>query len=103
MEATVMQQEPPPDKIVAIYDLRAAVETKVRAEVAADISPTPSARDALLNATLEVESKTQDAIDACLHCGRPHTDDDPPCAGPDEPPDNVVPIDFGGPRRPAAG
>lgn len=101
MGPSVMQQEPPRDKIVAIYDLRAAVESKVRAEVAADISPSLAARDALLTATLEVESKTQDAIDACMYCGRSHAGDDPPCDdSPQRPRDNVVPVDFGGPRGP---
>jgi hypothetical protein len=64
-------------KVDAIYDLRDAVEQKVHAEVALEREDSPRARDALLEATLEVESKTQDAIDVCGECGRPHAQGQP--------------------------
>lgn len=56
----------PDDKITVIYELRDAVEAKVRAEYALAQTDTPEARDALLDATLNVEEKTQDAIEAVL-------------------------------------
>lgn len=56
------------DKIVAIYNLRAAVEAKMRAEQAFGRVPTPDTRSALLDATLDVEAKTQQAIDICHAC-----------------------------------
>ncbi len=70
-----------PDKVQAIYELRKAAEHKAFAEVAVDREGTPEARDALLDATLQLEAKTQDAIEVCHFCGRPH-------AG------NVVEVDF---------
>lgn len=60
------------DKVAAIYDLRQAVEAKVHAEVALEVQPSPDKRAALLDATLEVEAKTQDAIEVCHECGLPH-------------------------------
>ena len=64
------------NKIDAIYDLRAAVEQQVHAEHAAAEIGTPEARDVLLDATLNVEAKTQDAIEACHDCGRVHASDE---------------------------
>jgi hypothetical protein len=63
------------DKITAIYDLREAVETKVRAEAALDDRPAADTRAALLDATLDVEAKTQKAIDVCHECGHAHETD----------------------------
>jgi hypothetical protein len=60
------------DKVAAIYDLRKAVEAKVHAEVALAKQPSPDKRAALLDATLEVEAKTQDAIEVCHESGLPH-------------------------------
>ena len=60
---------PSREKIDAIYDLRDAAEAKVRLEAAVDETPTPAARDALLDATLDLEAKTQHAIEACHECG----------------------------------
>jgi hypothetical protein len=65
------------DKVEAIYDLRQAVEQKVHAEIALLQENTPDKRDALLDAALSVESKTQDAIETCIHCGRPHIAEEP--------------------------
>jgi hypothetical protein len=63
------------DKIDAIYDLRDAVETKTRLEAAVDDRPTADAREALLDATLEVEARTQHAIEVCHECGHVHSAD----------------------------
>jgi hypothetical protein len=75
------------EKIDAIYELREAVETKVRAEHALELVPSPEARVALLEATLDVESKTQTAIDVCHECGRAHGLDD-------EHGGNVIEVNF---------
>jgi hypothetical protein len=81
------------EKIEAIYDLREAVETKVHAEHALELVPSPATRSALLDATLDVEAKTQAAIDVCHDCGLPHAAEDehgtPPARG------NVISVDFG--------
>jgi hypothetical protein len=60
------------NKIDAIYDLRAAVESKAHLEHVFAADTSPAARDALLAAQLDVEAKTQDAIDVCHECGHPH-------------------------------
>ena len=61
-----------PEKVEAIYSLREAAEAKVLAELKADAERTPAARDALLDAQIELESKTQDALQACHECGHAH-------------------------------
>jgi hypothetical protein len=76
------------DKISAIYDLRAAVEAKVHAEHALELVPSPDTRAALLDATLEVEAKTQNAIDVCHECGHAHD------AGAGHGGSNVVEVNF---------
>ncbi|HWZ88347.1 MAG TPA: hypothetical protein VNW92_05835, partial [Polyangiaceae bacterium] len=58
-------------------ELREAVEEKVRAEHALERHESPRMRDALLDASLRVEAKTQTAIEACIYCGRPHAADEP--------------------------
>lgn len=80
-------------KIDAIYDLRAAVETKVRAEGALDLAPTSDAKDAYLEAIVRVEEKTQDAIDACSECGHPQPEHDHRARG-TQSGDNVIDVDF---------
>jgi hypothetical protein len=75
-------------KIAAIYNLRTAVEAKVKAEQRLKNVPSADARIALLNATLDVESKTQTAIEVCHDCGRKHEPEDTPC-------NNVIEVDFG--------
>ncbi len=80
------------EKIAAIYDLRDAVEAKVRAEHELEREPSAGARAALLDATLEMESKTQDAIDVCHACGHVHKRDEGHVAIPG---DNVIEVDFG--------
>lgn len=64
-------------KVQAIYELREATEQKVRAEIALDFGGDAESRDALLDARLNLESKTQDAIDVCHECDRPHASDAP--------------------------
>lgn len=61
-------------KINAIYNLRTAVEAKVRAEQRLALMPSADTRAALLPATLEVEEQTQSLIEACHQCGRRHAD-----------------------------
>jgi len=65
------------NKIEAIYELREAVEQKVHAEKELEVSPSAENRDALLDAQLYVESKTQDAIESCLECGTCNNADEP--------------------------
>jgi hypothetical protein len=60
------------EKIEAIYDLREAVEAKVQAEFALELVPSQDTRIALLDATLDVEAKTQAAIEVCHECGLDH-------------------------------
>lgn len=78
-------------KVDAIYSLRDAAEAKALAEVKANANPTPAARDELLAARLELESKTQDAVEACHECGNLHEADEPHYS------DNI--LDFQKPRR----
>jgi hypothetical protein len=84
------------DKVEAIFELREAVEQKVHAEIALHREGSAQARDTLLDATVQVEAKTQDAIETCHHCGRAHVAEEPHerrgrvC----ERSDNVVDVDF---------
>ncbi len=88
-----MASKSPLSKVDAIYELRDAVEAKAQPERALEDEGTPAARDALLAAQLDVEAKTQDAIDVCHECGEHHH------AGQShvvrESADNVVRVDFG--------
>jgi hypothetical protein len=79
------------EKIDAIYDLRAAVEEKTRLELTVDDQPTAGARAALLDATLEVEARTQHAIEVCHECGERHASDRTHVT----PGNNVIAVDFG--------
>ncbi len=91
-----------PDKVEAIFELREAVEEKVHAEYSAAREGSPEARDALLDATLKVNEKTQDAIEVCHSCdlphaaSEPHTTSDPRTASSriGAHVDNVVAVDF---------
>ncbi len=80
------------EKIEAIYDLRSAVEEKVRAEVKLDEQSTSETRDRLLDATLAVEAKTQRAIEVCHECGHEHAGDRHVRAVEGS---NVISVDFG--------
>lgn len=90
-----MESESHRNKIDAIYELREAVEIKVHAEHDLAATGSDAARDALLDAQLNVEAKTQDAIEVCHECGHSHE-----TAEPHEPAairerhDNVIAVDF---------
>jgi len=71
------QQSTSARKIDAIYSLRDAAAAKAVAEMHVDAEPTPASRDALLDAQLELEAKTQDAIEACHECGHAHAENEP--------------------------
>jgi len=60
------------EKVEAIFDLREAAEEHARAEIAHEQKPTPERKAELLDARLALEESTQDAIEACEYCGRPH-------------------------------
>ena len=75
-------------KIDAIYDLRRAAEEKARAEHAAAAFPSPEQRTRLLDAQLELEAKTLEAIDVCHECGREHAPGTPHLVA--DPNDNVI-------------
>lgn len=79
------------NKIEAIYAVREAAEQKAALEANVNVHPTPAARDALLAAQLTLESRTQDAIEACHYCGRNHADDE---AHGETGRDNVIDVDF---------
>lgn len=64
------------DKIDAIYKLRDAAEQKAHAERNVDEAPTPEARDALLDAQMELEKTTYRAIKVCHECGHEHATDE---------------------------
>jgi hypothetical protein len=57
------------DTIRVIYEMRDAAERKARAELKASMSHTPESAGALLDASLELEERTQDAIDHCASSG----------------------------------
>lgn len=73
------------EKIDAIYKVRDAAELKARAERDLEETPTPEARDALLDAQLDLEEKTYRAITVCHECGHEHGEREPHVAR-----DNVV-------------
>ncbi len=79
------------DKIDAIYELRDSVAAKTKLEVVAGSHPSPEVRDALLDATLDVEAKTQHAIEVCHECGHAHAGDTHVQRGPD----NLIRVNFG--------
>ncbi len=78
------------DKVDAVYELRDAVAEKTRLEAEVEAHPSMRMKDRLLAATLNVETRTQRAIEACHACGRPHRDDADACEGDS----NVVAVDF---------
>lgn len=82
------------NKVQAIYALREAAEAKVVAEYQLEVRPSEERREALLDAQLELEAKTQDAIEVCHECGLPHATDEPHS----ERGGNVIDVDFGEPR-----
>lgn len=80
------------DKIEAIYELREAADAKARADVEREAGDTPHSRDVLLDASLELEDKTQDAINLVLEDSTPLPDDVRSRIGATH--DNVVDVDF---------
>ena len=66
-----------PNKVEAIYSLRDAAEQKAVAEMMLRDQPTAKHREALLDAQMALEAKTQDAIEACHECGLAHAGDAP--------------------------
>jgi len=66
-----------PNKVNAIYSLRDAAEQKALAEMTLRDEPNQRHRDALLDAQMKLEAKTQDAIEACHECGAKHGADEP--------------------------
>ncbi len=72
-----MESESAPNKVEAIYQLREAVEAKAQAERVVETDGSAAARDALLAAQIDVEAKTQDAIEVCHECGHSHGGEEP--------------------------
>jgi len=81
------------DKVAAIYALREAAEKHAKLEAALGGKPGPKERDLLLDARIELEQRTQQAVETCVHCGRSHVDDDPDCEAPPAP-GTVISVDF---------
>jgi hypothetical protein len=77
-------------KIDAIYELRKAAEKKVLAEKKLEERPTQQQRDELLDATLDLEKKTVEAIEVCHECGHEHAQGTPHMSTPR---DNVIRMD----------
>jgi hypothetical protein len=97
-----VSSERDPDKVEVIFELQEAVEEKVHAEYSAAREGSPEARDALLDATLKVAAKTQDAIEVCHSCDKPHAASEPHTGNAPKTAssrigahkDNVVAVDF---------
>jgi hypothetical protein len=80
------------DKVAAIYELREAAERHARVELAVGKKPKGKDRDRLLDARIELEEKTQRAVESCVYCGRPHADEERACEKPNG--NNVISVDF---------
>ena len=81
------------DKVAAIYALREAAEKHAKLEAEIGDRPSANERDLLLDARIELEQKTQQAVETCVHCGRPHSDEDADCET-SPPPGTVISVDF---------
>lgn len=81
------------DKVTAIYNLREAAAKHAKLEMAVGENPSGRERDELLAARVDLEQKTQQAVETCVHCGRPHSDDVGECAT-DQTGSSVIPVDF---------
>ncbi|HTX03665.1 MAG TPA: hypothetical protein VMD07_08275 [Candidatus Acidoferrales bacterium] len=81
------------DKVAAIYELREAAEQHARIEANVGERPKGTDRDRLLDARIELEQKTQRAIESCVYCGRDHADDEDECNGGTSK-GKVIPVDF---------
>lgn len=82
------------DKVAAIYELREAAEQHARIEAKVGEKPKGTDRDRLLDARIELEQKTQRAIESCVYCGRAHADEENDCDSGKGSKGNVIPIDF---------
>ena len=80
------------DKVTAIYALREAAAHHAKLEMAVGENPTSHDRDRLLDARIELEQKTQHAVETCVHCGRSHADEAGECAN--DSTGTVIPVDF---------
>ncbi|MGH7660415.1 MAG: hypothetical protein ACRENA_05815 [Vulcanimicrobiaceae bacterium] len=85
------------DKVTAIFALRDAAARHAKLEMAVGENPSGHDRDRLLDARIDLEQKTQQAVETCVHCGRPHTDDAGECAGDQS--GTVIPVDFSREKR----
>jgi hypothetical protein len=81
------------DTTEAVFALREAAERHGRAEAAFDQHGDERRRDQLLDARLDVEDKTKEAIAACQHCGLPHPGEH--AAHHETHHGNVIDVDFG--------
>ena len=72
-----MKESKQPDKVEAIFQLREAAEKKANAERDLDKAPSRNQQMAFLDAKLELDEKTQVAIEACHECGHEHGPQDP--------------------------
>ena len=85
------------NKLDAIYALVEAAEHKAVAEVAAAATSSAESRDALLDAQMRLNAKTQDAIETCHECGGMHAPDNRHASSHD----NVINVSFGDGNEPA--
>ena len=81
------------DKVSAIYRLREAAENHGKILEQTGDAPTSTERRQILDARLELEQRTREAVEACVYCGRPHADDEASC---DAPRGQVIEGKFGG-------
>jgi len=80
------------DKLAAIYELREAADKHARIDLQVGAKPRGKDRDRLLDARIDLEQKTQRAIESCVHCGRRHSDDEPECGPPSSGGGKVIPF-----------
>jgi|GEM_PF-2515978 len=64
------------EKVDAVFELREAAQELGRQQEKLERDGSPEQRDAVLDARLEVEGKTAEAVEACAYCGREHCDDE---------------------------
>ncbi|MBV8244800.1 MAG: hypothetical protein JOZ38_02660 [Candidatus Eremiobacteraeota bacterium] len=63
------------DKLEAVYELRDSAEQHGRAQAAVERSASSENVRALIETRNDVDEKTTEAIEACHHCGRTHSDE----------------------------
>lgn len=79
-------------KVDALYELREASEAVGRAEVHLENDPSVEHVNKLLDAKLNAEEKTSEAIENCEHCGLQHCDHQRPAISNGG--DKVIAVDF---------